>query len=68
MTVLAVPDSPINITGFFWLIPKPSKNENLVVSTVGTKILENLLSSGGLYSATSFSHRIQFLLLAAVKI
>lgn len=63
ITDFAVPDYPTNIQGCFSWIDKLRRKLNLLVSTVGTKIFENLPSGGGLYSPTIFSQPIQFLVL-----
>jgi len=50
MTVLAVPPSPTNKTGDLISINFYKKKLYLKVYSVGTKILENNESSGGVYS------------------
>ena len=46
VTVLAVPDSPMNIDGVLRSINFPNSHEYQTVSVVGTIILENAPSSG----------------------
>ena len=55
VTVLAVPESPQNMTGFLVIKRALSNQEYLVVSTVGTKIEANFLSAGASYSGTFLS-------------
>jgi hypothetical protein len=49
VTVLAVPESPQNMTGLFFKSKWFNNHEYLVVSTVGTRIEENFLSTGASY-------------------
>lgn len=64
ITDLAVPEWPTNMHGrfsFFSLMCCLMIQEQRFVSTVGTRILENLRSAGGTYSVTSFSQAMKFL-------
>lgn len=56
VTVLAVPDSPQNITGFFSDMILSTSQAYLTVSTVGTRIDENFLLAGASYDGTKSSH------------
>ena len=47
ITDLAVPESPTNMVGIFRAIFYAKMKLNLLVSAVGTNILENFPSAGG---------------------
>ena len=56
IVVLAVPDSPTNMTGCLMDTMVSSSHVERTVSDVGTVIDENLPSAGGTYSGTSDAH------------